>query len=505
MTFPVELKIKFKNLVNERSGLYFKDYDLRDLERAVTERLKACGLDSPIAYYELLVNSSRREDEFRELLNILTVNHTYFFRNEPQFKALKEKILPEIIRNKTIYHSPSTNNPDKPVIRIWSAGCSTGEEPYSIAIILKELIPDLENWDIQILATDASTNALAAAKKGIYNTNALRLVSAEHRSKYFQAEHSSSQAAYKLHDDIRKMVNFEYFNLMEESYPQNFDIIFCRNVTIYFQIETTMAVMEKFCHSLRDEGFLFIGYSETLQFISDKFRMLDWEDAIYYAKYKTIGHKPEPKVFVPQGLELEKILADISRKEVEAQVKESQLSYKEEPRPSIQEILAEIIKNLHIKKYYVALDLAGQAHQLDKEACEPYYFEAEALSSLGRLEEAKEKLKTALKQNGLFAPAHYLSGSFFVEEGLLEEAKRSFKKTVYLDRNFILAYFGLANVYKNEGRADEAIREYRNTLNILSKNLPDDIIAYSGGFNAVAVAGACKSNIERLKSGGDFL
>jgi len=119
---------------------------------------------------------------------------------------------------------------------------------------------------------------------------------------------------------------------------------------------------------------------------------------------------------------------------------------------------------------------------------------------LGRFEEAKDRLKTALQLDPLFAPAHYLLGCLFNEEGKIEEAKINFKKALYLNANFILAHFALANIYKGEAETKEAIREYRNTLNILGKNAPDDIIAYSGGFSAAAVAGACKSNIERLKT-----
>jgi chemotaxis protein methyltransferase CheR len=286
---------------------------------------------------------------------------------------------------------------------------------------------------------------------------------------------------------------------MEENYPAEFDIIFCSNVTIYFEIETTMGVMDKIYHSLHDDGYLFIGSSESLQFISNKFKMLDWEDAIYYRKRKAREVLSEIKVPVSQEAEVDRVLEEISRKELEAQLKEFK-SPETKTAKNIDELLTEVIKNLHTKKYYVALDLVEQAHEMNRDAVEPYYLEAEALSSLGRFEEAKDKLKTALQLNHLFAPAHYLFGSLFSEEGKLEEAKKSFKKALYLNKDFTLAHFSLANIYKSEGKPNEAIREYRNTLNILAKNALDDIIAYSGGFSAVAVAGACKSNIERIKT-----
>ncbi len=182
-----------------RSGLYFKDYDLRDLEKGLMCRMCERKIDSPLTYYHLLTVSEGKEEEFRELLNHLTVNHTYFFRNEPQFKTLKEKILPEVIarkRNRMIGNHREADG--KPSLRIWSVGCSTGEEPYSIAIVVKEAIPDSKNWDIQILATDASTSALEAARKGTYGLNAMRLVSKEQKDLYFieRAEKEKSSLGF---------------------------------------------------------------------------------------------------------------------------------------------------------------------------------------------------------------------------------------------------------------------------------------------------------------------
>lgn len=501
ITLPEELKIKLKNLVTVRSGLYFKDYDLKDLENALLYRMRERKIDSPLTYYNLLTVSEEKEDEFRELLNHLTVNHTYFFRNEPQFKALKEKILPEVIASKTgrMMANPSGTE-EKPSLRIWSAGCSTGEEPYSIAIVVEEAIPDLKKWNIQIVAIDASNSALEAARKGIYGLNSMRLVSKERRDLYFiERTGIERNTEYEIQDTIKNMVHFGYLNLMEENYPTAFDIIFCCNVTIYFENQTTMEVMDKIYHSLNDGGYLFIGYSESLQFISNKFKMLDWEDAIYYRKRKAKEVLSDIKVPAPKGVRVDRVLEEISRKELEAELKEFKRPETKTVK-NIDDLLTEIIKNLHTKNYYVALNLVEQAHKINKDAVEPYYLEAEALSRLGRFEKAKKRLNIALQLNPLFAPAHYLFGSLFNEEGNVEEAKKSFKKALYLNKDFTLAHFSLANIYKSEGKPHEALREYRNTLNILAKNAPDDIIAYSGGFSAVAVVGACKSNIERLKT-----
>lgn len=490
MLFPEDLRLKFKNIVNQRCGLYFKDYDLRDLQAALNLRMGVIGVDSPLKYYNFLLFSDKKEDEIRELLNLLTVNHTYFFRNEAQFKALKEKILPEIILRKL------SQRQEKPLLRIWSAGCSTGEEPYTIAMIVREVIPEFSGWDIQILATDASTKALDEAIKGVYGAASMRLVLNDYRNKYFDVIQVDKQEKYKIHDNLKQMVKFGFFNLMDEQYPKDYDIIFCRNVVIYFETEIIIKVMHKMDESLLDQGYLLIGYSESLQFISDRFKMEDWQEAIYYRKAEL---KTGTQAYLPQEVEMEKYKEEIARAEVAAELKG--ISGKDAAGPSnkIQELLVEIVKSLRIKHYEQALELVAQAHKVDRFAVDPYYMGAEALASQGKIKEAKEELKFALKINPLFAPAHYLFGTFCIEEGQIEEALQFFKKSLYLDSNFVLAHFDLANIYRNEGKNSEAIREYRNSLNILVKMSSSDIIAYSGGFNAMAITGICKSNIERLK------
>lgn len=474
--------------------------------------MKACSFDTVLAYYTYLTSSEKKDDELRELLNRLTVNHTYFFRNEPQFKVLKEKILPELIEKKLSDIGRQLSAKDanlkadslqpnaKPALRIWSAGCSTGEEPYTIAMIVREAIPDIENWDIQILATDASTEAVAAARKGIYSVNSMRLVSDYYRNKYFtENPRAGIDAKYAIRDEIKKMVNFNFFNLVEEDYPRGFDIIFCRNVTIYFELETTIKVMNKFADSIDEDGYLFIGYSETLQFISDKFKMIDWEDAIFYIKAKAgvvprrfIAPKPRPI-----ELKVDDILTQISKAEFEAESKEG---VKKKRSPEFGDRIIRAMKAMHAKNYEDAISLTDEARSLEKNAPEPFYIAAEVYTNQGKFKDAKDNLYTALNKDMMFAPAHYLFGYIYAEEGKVEAAEESYRRALYLEREFPLAHFSLANIYRGSNRIDDALREYRNALNILSKLSPYDIVAYSGGFNTATLASVCKNNIERLKT-----
>ncbi|MFH1776568.1 MAG: CheR family methyltransferase [Candidatus Omnitrophota bacterium] len=496
--FPQELKNRLKTFIASRSGLYFKDHDLRNLEDAVCERMRSCGFDSVLTYYSYITASEKKEDEFRELLNLLTINHTYFFRNKPHFKTLKERILPEIIKKKT--QPEIEHHEQKRILRIWSAGCSSGEEPYSIAMTIQELMQNLDGWQIQILATDASTKALEKARKGIYDKKSVKHVSKEYLEKYFvEKTKNREDVRYEIQDTIRNMVSFAEHNLIAEKFPMGFDIIFCRNVVIYFELETTIKIWNKFYSSLNDQGCLFVGYSETLQFIFNKFKMVSWEDAIYYNKKEKVVTDKESR-FRPSNSEneLENILEDLAKKELEADIKVSQKRAQLPPK-HIEDILVQTIKSLRLKDYPQAISLTNQVLTLDKNMVEAYYFAAEVYVNQANFNQAKERLCTLLKLNSLFAPAHYLFGCIYVEEGIWEEAKQSFRKAIYIDQDFLLAHFYLAQGCKNEGRTDGAIREYRNTLKILSKFLPDDIIAYSSGFTAGAIMNVCRDNIERLK------
>lgn len=493
---PDDIRIRFRNFINSRTGLYFRDYDLKDLDGVIAKRMEACSFDTALAYYSYLTSSENKEAELRELLNRLTVNHTYFFRNEPQFKALKDKILPELIERKI--RKVNGASQEKPVIRIWSAGCSSGEEPYSIAMVIKDLIPDLENWDVHILATDASAEALQAAQKGVYGANSLRLVDKDHMERYFtRSARSGREEKYEISLEIKKMVNFGFFNLIDEDYPQGFDIIFCRNVTIYFELETTIRVMNKFAASLDDDGYVFIGYSETLQFISDKLKMVDWEDAIFYVKAKEGAERPRfrPAPLLEPPRRAEEIFQELSKLEFKADEKIEKIKRS----PELDKLIIQAIETMHAKNYEGALALIRKAKILDENDIEPYYLEAEVYADQGRFGEAKESLNIILSKDAMFAPAHYLLGSIYADENAPDEAERSFKKALYIEKEFSLAHMGLASVYKQRGRFNAALREYRNTLNILSKAKAYDIIAHSGGFNAATLSSVCKNNIELLK------
>ena len=308
---------------------------------------------------------------------------------------------------------------------------------------------------------------------------------------------------YEIQDTIKNTVNFSYLNLIDEDFPANIDIIFCRNVVIYFELKTTINVMNRLSKSLADDGYLFIGYSESLQFISDRFRMEDYESAIFYRKVieepVAAAGEPIPGIKPPGPViaEADRMMEELSKAEIEAGKKDGTKKYV--PPKKIEELLVRIIKAVHLKKYNEALGCIKEAQAVDGSAADPDYLAAEIYANQGKFDEAKERLRSALELNTFFVPAYYLFGSIFMEEEDLEEAEKNLKKALYLDRDFVLAHFGLATIYKKKNRVKDALRGYRNALKILSGDTPGDIIAYSGGLNSATLTSVCKNNIERLK------
>lgn len=273
--FPSETFEKFRQFIENRSGVYVNDAQNDALRISIVTEMSINQVNTFDDYYDLLVNRDANQEAFRNLLNLITLNESYFFKTAVHFQLLTERILPEIIERK--------EDKDK-TLRVWNAGCSTGEEPYSIAMTLLENQELLKGWKIEILASDVSQNALTIAQEGVYFKPSMKEAKKDSLDKYFDVE----SERYRLKDSVKKMVKFKYLNLIREPFPieevAGQDIIFCRNVTIHFKIESTRRVISRFYDSLNDVGYLFIGPHETLLGITNELRMLEMGDVAFYCK-----------------------------------------------------------------------------------------------------------------------------------------------------------------------------------------------------------------------------
>jgi chemotaxis protein methyltransferase CheR len=259
----------FRKLIYDECGIDFQSDKIFLLAGRIQKRMSACGIDGYYQYYQHLKQGLAGARELVLLMDQLTINETTFFRNKPQFDLLRNVVLPELMARKK---RDGSNR-----IRIWSAGCSSGQEPYSIAMAFLETA--FQNlWDFKILASDLSLRMLEMAQTGCYSEDQLRGLDEERCRNFFNFVNGE----YQIKNHVKKLVAFDYHNLKYENRLRGFDIIFCRNVMIYFDQAECVRLIERFADSLAKGGYIFIGHAETLNGLSRRFNMIHQNMGIAY-------------------------------------------------------------------------------------------------------------------------------------------------------------------------------------------------------------------------------
>ena len=258
---------QYRSLIYKESGITFTPTNRSILESRLKERLREKGVDSVKTYFGEI---SKDTGELKGFLDSITTNLTRFFRNQAQFDALEKFVVPELL---TIARARGDHT-----IRIWSAGCSTGEEPYTIAMLLSDVLPS--SYKYEIIASDLSLKCLMIAKEGFYANNKIEGIPDNYLKKYF----SQVEGGYQINKDIISKIRFDYHNLSNDAGIRNMDIIFCRNVIIYFDEAAQSAVISRFYNSMSPKSYLFIGHSESLFGMDTKFEFIKTQWATLYGK-----------------------------------------------------------------------------------------------------------------------------------------------------------------------------------------------------------------------------
>ena len=273
---PSPYTAQIRELVYQAAGIYTPNNRLRFLEERCQRRMDSMSVRSIRDYFEYLTAHAARVTELNQLLNEITVGETCFFRNQPQLDALQKIILPAIIANKAA--QPLKH------IRLWSAGCSTGEEPYTLAALLLENSAGiLRNWTFEIFATDLNERSLAKAQEGVYSEYAMRNVQQYLRDKYFVRRGE----LHEVNSKLRPLVRFSRLNLLDDGkmvFMKGMDVIFCCNVLIYFDSASKRRVVQHFFNSLLPNSYFFLGHSESLFGINSDFRLVHFPGATGYLK-----------------------------------------------------------------------------------------------------------------------------------------------------------------------------------------------------------------------------
>ncbi len=507
---------RFRDYIHQHSGIWLEESKLDSLRISLYARATRIDRVTWDDYFEVL---SRDEAEFRELMSLITINETSFFRFPQQFEALRAHVLPEIMGDKVA---------DNRIVRVWSAGCSTGEEPYTIGMALFDSGIETLDWRYEVMGTDVSTKALGVARAGTYPGRALGNLSGEIVNRHFV---QVGDDEYRVAPHVRKHVDFGYHNLIKEPYPLslmgNWDIIFCRNVTIYFRLESTRRVVSNFYNSLNDGGYLFIGHSETLTSITDMFEPVEVGGVFLYRKspqekrWHGFSASGPQSLTRPTSAGVRSGRADTAsagptpgEREEQRVARQERIAQRERTRRAEAEEAAagasSVAEMLHLARQHFAEGRPDEVERLiglvliaDCGNADAHLLSAYVHADSGDYEAALAACTRALAVNPLLPGARYILGVIHQRQGDLVRAVSELKKTIYIDSDFALAHLNLGNIYKQQGKFDAAIREYENALRALYANPEGEWVHFLGGWKADVLLRTCeRSLIECRKAMG---
>ena len=477
---------RLSDFVAAQMGLHFPPERWRDLERGIGSAAREFGFADTEAFAQWLLTSPLTRNRVEVLASHLTVGETYFFRDKRTFELLEEQILPELIRSRRATAQR---------LRIWSAGCATGEEPYSIAILLHKLIPDLERWNIALLATDINPRFLQKASAGEYGEWSFRETQNWLKERYFK---KTEGGRFRIAPFIQKLVSFSHLNLAEDVYPalsndtNAMDLIFCRNVLMYFVPERQKKVVDGFHRTLVEGGWLIVSPSEASHVLFSTFMTVNFPSAILYRKAgdkaisttdlpsgvrEDLTPRFHPPTFYPEPPEQVPLIPEFS----ESPTFMAEVDPKKEVRPSLYQ---EALSLYQLGRYGDAAETITLWLSENPKDSNAMNMMARLYANQGQLTQALEWCEKALAADKLNTGCHYLRAMILQEDAATEEATVSLKRTLYLDPQFVMAHYSLGNLALRQGKAKEAEKHLDNALSLLRLYRPEDIVPESEGITA---------------------
>lgn len=480
---------KLSQFVELNMALHFPEKRWNDLERNIKTAAKEFGYSDIKAFIDNLTASPLTQVNAEKLASHLTINETFFWREPKTFEALERVILPELIKRK---------KNSKKSIKIWSAGCSGGEEPYSIAIALKRFIPDIKNWKIEIIATDISPVMLKKAEAGVYGRWSFRGTPTWLKEWYFT---EVSPDKFRISPDIKKMVSFDFLNLADNKYPSvinntnAIDIIYCRNVLMYFNQERFKKVANGFYNSLVEGGYLVVSANELSYQNFNDFETLNIPEFVLYKKNTKTRHasyespltidyngitntKKEEVLNIEEPLEFSKKVLDIIEKE----------------RNKVKITENDDVKNMFLSGNYHDVIKVLTGRDKTPENC---FLLIESLANVGEIESASKACEEAISKNKLDYKLHFLNATILQNQQKYYEAVLSLKKALFINPDFILAYYSLGNNMIKNDNMKGAIKNYKNALSIMSKLDDDEIVEESEGLTVGRLKELINSSIQK--------
>ncbi|MBI4610391.1 MAG: tetratricopeptide repeat protein [Candidatus Rokubacteria bacterium] len=460
MRLADEVRYQARALIASRLGLDFPESRKADLERGFIRACRSSVVSAPERYLAWLATLSDESPEWKRLASHLTVGETYFFRDRALFEAL-EQVLPPLVDAR---RSAGIRR-----LRLWSAGCATGEEPYSLAMLLDRLLPDSSDWALTVLATDINPDALEAARRGLYREWSFRETPQWIRDRYF---HRRGPETFEVDPRIRRVVTFAPLNLAEDGYPtvvtntSAMDLILCRNVLMYFTRDAQRAVVARLQRALAIGGWLVVSPAEASAELFRPLLPVNFPGAILYRKEPVSAVAP-PTTWHPEAV------------------------WPTLPAPAP---LVDTLSGLIAPEAPVT--------PLSEERAEPLpdtpsdLQRARALADLGSLERARELCEIALERDRLDSEAHLLLAAICQEQGEMAAALEALRRTIYLAPDCASAHFLLGSLLLRQGKLRQGQRSMETVLNLLSSVPRDEAVAGSDGLTAGRLLETARAYLE---------
>lgn len=452
-----ESLLQLSNHLAQHMGINFSAERFSDLKAKMTALADAFEFDEMEEFATWLLSDKLSREQIELLADFLTVGETYFFRDPKSFLVLENEIFPQLIeaRQKTRF------------MRIWSAACCTGEEPYSIAMLLKRMIPDADNWQINILGTDINPTFLERAVEGLYGDWSFRAAPDSYKERFFKPKKNK----FQIDAQIKKMVHFEWMNLAElecldDPNYSSMDIIFCRNVLIYFSQEHATKIITSLSKCLIPDGYLFVGPNELTANDDRSYHSLHRNGAIVLQKANRIADAEPHRTTQFGSSETASVLeiSDVDSHKKIPTLEEAQARYDQALYQEAVELLLLRCKNGGDFSTMVLL--------------------AKSFANHSDLKSALKWCDQAIKVNRLNAATHYLRATILQEQGANSEAIHSLKQALLMDSSFVLAEFNLGILLKHAGNLRDAQKHFKATLKLLGSYEDNEILPESEGTTA---------------------
>lgn len=489
-TTPLETLQSFARFIARNMGLHFSTERLPELAQKMAALGREAGHEELKGYLLELMSAPLSQERMKSLAAALTIGETYFLRDPKSYRVLEEKLLPELIA--------ARRRGDR-TLRIWSAGCSSGEEPYSIAILLSRMLPEFADWKVTLLATDINPMALERGVRGVYSKWSFRNAPSW-LMEYFTQEPDGN---YRILPRIRDMVSFAHLNLAAPSREAaaltgGMDVIFCRNVMLYFheeQIAKTVALLHR---SLKAGGWLFVGPTEVDHQRLPGFSCHHFEGALALRKTAATARRgQEPAEAVGPARSTARSAARPAR--LAGSTAGGASSPPAPPSPSPAPPAGETVpgdeggslkkaQELYDCGRYQEAARAFVAASGEAEGTAALEMAARSFANIGSYAEARGCCEKALAQDRLNPRTHYLHSIILEQQDDGEGALRSLRNALYIDHDYLLAYFALGNLCRRRGELKEAEQSFANALRLLRERDPHEVLPETDGMTAGSLA-----------------